>query len=249
MALADDPREHILHMFQMEMRGNPTHRCRIFSDGARPPGLPLDETELVFGAHNETHFFTPDSLIIVENNTVTKVRWAKIRACSSKHGDGRKTSKLTLIDGTSVDVSLRDFAPGWASRISQLYHAVINRWGVKAFSGFPLLSIRAFFEQAKNEYSIAPNLEPHPDLSTMRALLNDIEDAPGVSSVLLDVSDYDEGEACVQRIVVVSHAPANTLATYLEKLGASEAFLADENTRRRVGALETGAQVFLAVWD
>src|SRR4051812_27551593 len=121
MPLADDPQAFILRMFELESREGRGAFCVSYPDGVRPPEVPLDDGELIYGIYKSKYHYSPRSLTIVGENRHSKVLWSQIAHCSTKHGDGSKVSTLTLSDGSTVNISIGEFVTGWAGRTSQLF--------------------------------------------------------------------------------------------------------------------------------
>src|SRR4030095_8102874 len=112
----------ILRMLELESREGRGAFCAIYPNGARPPEVPLDDGELIYGIYKSKYHYTPSSLIIVDETRCSKVLWSQIAHCSTKHGDGSKVSTLTLSDGRPLKVPICEFVTGWVGRTSQLYH-------------------------------------------------------------------------------------------------------------------------------
>ena len=232
----------------MEMKTKP-ELCRIFPDGARMPELPLEEDECIYGVYREKYYFTPLALIIVSSKNATRIAWSSILSCSSEHGRGHVWSTLQLDDGKQVQVQIEDFGKGWAGRIGQLYHSMIDRWSPRAFKGYPLLTIEDFFSQIPDEYAFAPNLSAHPTLDEIRTAFEEIARHPDVESVHVDVLDYDESYPTSDTLVIVFRGAAAALEGFLGPMRVSGVGPADVNTRKKLGPTADGVEVFCASWD
>ncbi len=247
MALVDDPKAFILRMFDMESREGRGGYCRVFEKGCRPEELPLDEDELVYGIYKNMYYFSPLSLCISESNSIRRIEWSTISSCSTRHGDGNKNSVLTLVDGKSMEVRVGDLAIGWAGRTSQLFHKMIERWGHRPFHGLPLLSISDFFGVATDNYSFAPNLEPHPSLGEIERALTTLRGRADVEQVMISVADYEGTEPIATGVVIVSASSDSEFMGERKALSASDMLLASENTRRKL-KVSSDAQVWEMVW-
>jgi hypothetical protein len=249
MALVDDPKAHILHQFGREMHGRDGHNCEVFVEGYWAPHLKLPPTEKFYGCYNGKFYFSPNYLLMIYDHAVQSFRWDSITSCSSEHGSGDKTSKLTFVDGSSFSLPLAEMGSSWGSRISQLYHAMIKRWGHNASIGYPAMSIAEFFEQANDKYLIAPNMEPHPELHFFQSALLDIESCADVVDVRLIVADYDEGVPTSQGFTVVTSSPLQNIGILLAVLNVTAVVSADQNIRRKLGNLSKDLVVYYATWD
>lgn len=247
MALIDDPKAWILRLFEMEEREGRGADCARFPVGTCPAGLPLEDGELVFGVYKGKYFFTPTSLIILNRGSADRIPWAGVRSCSSEHGEGKTFSDLTLADGRTVRVRVGDMAKGWSGRISQLYHQMIERYGQRVAMGRPLMSAQEFFGNVTDDYSIAPNLEPHPSLGSFRDAVLKLEQTPDGTRVLMDLADDEDLVA--EAIVIVSASPKEHFQHFAETFRADEVNAADERTIRRVGQVAQGFNVWRISWD
>jgi hypothetical protein len=177
-----------------------------------------------------------------------RIAWNSIRACSTQHGDGKKVSDLTLVDGTTVTVRVGDMATGWGGRISQLFHQMIERYGSRASLGSRLYSIPEFFAIAHVDYCIFPNLEPHPPLAIIRTQLETLRDRPEVTDMLLVTDDKDGDPVCTGAIVR-TRSPQSEFTAFATSLGASGVLEASENERRQIRDLDEDEKVWHIIWD
>lgn len=248
MALADDPREHILHMFKMEMRARNDHACEIFPDGATFDGLPLTDDERVHGVYKGKFYFTTKSMIWRDKQSTHKIEWSNIIRCSTQHGCGLARSRVEMADGSIVTVPLAELSTGWDGRIGQLYHAMVERWRSPARDERFVLGLEAFFRLAKNDDAIAPNWWPaHPGLKRMRSWLEELRDFHSVVELALVVTDYDSGEPCVQEVVMVcTEVPSGP---QLDILHFSSMNQSSDRTKRLLGPLPDGTVPISGVWD
>jgi hypothetical protein len=246
MALADNPREHILHMFRMEAHEGRGHHCRTFQEGERPPGIPLDPGEQVFGIYKGKYYFTDRALIVAENGSILRVPWNAVKRCNTFHGCGETRSRLYLRNGKKVVIQLSDLATGHAGRISQLYHAMIERWG--GATGGPLLDPHDFFAVTTGGNSLAPNLYPHPGDRALAERLEEIASRSDVDALKI-AADEEEGEVSAQGIVIVSSSAIDAFEDVQRTLAADFLSEADENARKKLGPLATGKNVYEISWD
>jgi hypothetical protein len=245
MALADDPREHILHMFQMEAHEGRGDHCRTFPQGARPADIPLAPGEQVYGLYKGKYYFTEHALIVAGNSSVLRVRWTDVTRCSTFHGCGETRSRLYLRNGKNVTIQLSDLATGYEGRISQLYHAMIKRWG--GATGGPLLDAHDFCAIAR-EGSLAPNLCPHPGNAALAEQLQEIASRPDVDALKV-AAEEEDGEATAQAIVIVSSNGIEAFEDVQRMLEADSLSEADENTRKKLGPLAAAKNVYEISWD
>lgn len=247
MALADDPQKHILHMFKMAMHDR-AEGCEIFPDGARIDGLPLGPQERVYGAYRNRFFFSPSAFFWLSDHKAHRLDWGQVKSCATSHGSGDKKARLTLIDGSKVTVPVAEFTIGWGSRIGQLFYAMIDRWRAAVRDEHHVLTIDQFFQLAKTDDAISPNWYPdHPGLERMRDWLRQLEQMPGVSKLLLVVTDYDDGQPCVQEVMVLSSTEPSGPA--VDRLRFSWLSESAAKTVRLAGPIPFGAKAFSGVWD
>lgn len=247
MATIDQPAAWILRLFEMEAREGRGADCVRFPEGSCPAGIPLDAGERVYGVYKNKYYFTPAALIISDGGMAQRIAWADVRRCSSRHGEGDAFSELTLADGQTVRVRIGDMAKGHSGRISQLYHQMIERHGGRAAMGRPLMPAGAFFEKAKDDYSIAPNLEPHPPLKSFRAAVQELEQS-GDARVFVELVPEIE-ELAAQALVIVSQRPREYFEGLAELFQADGVLAADERVTRLVSPVPTGFKVWHLVWD
>jgi hypothetical protein len=248
MAPSDDRKAWILRLFEMEEREGRGSDCARFPNGARPPGIPLEDAEEVFGIYKNKYYFTPASLIIVDRGNAQRVPWADIASCSTRHGEGKTYSDLALSDGRMVRVRVGDMAKGWSGRISQLYHQMIERYGQRPAMGRPLMLAREFFDKVTDDYSIAPNIEPHPSLASFRDAVQELEQSNENTKVMMDLVEDDE-ELVAEALVIVSPAPSERFQAFAAAFHADGVAPADEAIIRRVGQLPEGSNVWHVIWD
>jgi hypothetical protein len=249
MALSDDPRNHILHMFRMEAHDGRGEYCQSFPEGIRPSNLPLQTGERVYGSYKGIYHFTAQALILSDTPDTTKIEWRRVVRCSTVHGCGAKVSIVRLDNGSEVTVRLSDLATGWSGRISELYHAMIERWAPHASFGEPLMTIDEFFSCATHGDNIAPNLYPHPGLSEMKARLLALAACPEVERLMISVCDREGDEPVSQGIIVVSGAPIDRIEEISLPLQSDGPFEADRSTRNKLGPLLPGLNAYEIVWD
>lgn len=248
MALADDPKSYIQRMFSMEAREGRGEHCVVYPNGSYLAGLPLDDEELVYGVYKNKYFYTPRSLILRECDGYKRIQWSQIRHCSTQHGDGNSISKLTMIDGTTIEVRISEFVKGWAGRTSQLYHGMIDRWGHKVSFGPLPITVQEFFQRAEDAYAFAPNLEPHPALDELKAALTAIERLPSVKRVLLLPTGPEE-ELAVNCLLVVANLPSEDVIDFAQKYGASYVGAPSERGFRNAGSTNPNDIVYEVLWD
>jgi hypothetical protein len=246
MPVIDDLSAWILRLFEMEEREGRGADCDRFPNGVRPAKLPLTPDERVYGTYKGKYHFTPLSLMISAGSKVERIDWAAVSSCSSKHGEGKTFSTVTLTDGRTVRVRVGDMATGWSGRISQLFHQMIERHAGEAFFGKPLLSSADFFARATDDYCIAPNLEPHPSLAEFRDALRLIEEVTGATAYF-DLLD-DEELAC-DAIVIVAPEEHDDFRRFADRFGADGIIEADPNTTKKLGAAARNKKVFRITWD
>ena len=248
MALIDDPKAWILQMFEREEREGRGADCALFVQGVRPPDLPLEEGERVFGIYKQKYYFTPVALLIGERAEVLRIPWASVRHCSSRHGEGKTFSEVILTDGRQIRVRVGDMATGWSGRISQLYHQMIERYGAQASLGKPLVPAKEFFEKVTDPYSIAPNLEPHPTLESFQSAVNALEQTNDGTRVFMDLVE-EEDEFVSDALVIVTPRPAEDFEHFVREFEADGILEADENTMRGIEGIRPGMNVWRVAWD
>lgn len=246
MPVIDDPSAWILRLFEMEEREGRGADCDRFPNGARPEMLPLTPDELVYGTYKGKYHFTPLSLMISDGSKVERIDWTAVSSCSSKHGEGKTFSTVTLTDGRTVRVRVGELATGWSGRISQLFHQMIERYADQAFLDRPLLPAADFFARAKDDYCIAPNLEPHPSLAEFRDALRLIEEETG-AACYFDL--LDDEELASDAIVVVAPEEHDDFRRFANRFGADGIIKADSNTTKKLGAAARNKRVLRIVWD
>jgi len=167
----DNPARWIVQLFDAEVREGRGTECERFAEGVAPPNLPLESGERVYGIYKAKYFFTPRALLICQDSGIQRIEWRSICRCSSRHGEGNKTSVLTLLDGSEVKVTVGEMANGWSGRISQLYHQMIERWGSVdhscAFAGPPHLARFTHFISSNDQERLAIATDAHNWLRTL----------------------------------------------------------------------------------
>jgi hypothetical protein len=249
MALADHPKAFILRMFQMEQNEGRGEHCQVFPDGSAPLSLHLHAGELVFGVYKAKYYFTEHALIISRPAGLERIDWSQVAACSSRHGDGSRQARLTMLDGAVTEIDLREIVKGHSGRISQLIHGMIERWGTPGGTGMRLLTVEQFLAQAHDAHAFAPNLEPHPSLAEIGQHLLSLRSRDGVARVLLADAGAREGELAIDRLVIVASVPADQFEPWISRLGASGIVPADRNTLRSVEPVAPGMKVWEILWD
>lgn len=247
MALIDDPQAWILLMFQKEEREGRGEHCQRFPDGCVPERLDIADGELVYGIYKNKYYFSPTALYVADHNAIRRLPWAEIQSCTTHHGDGNKTSTLTLRDGVTHDIRMSDLVTGWNGRISQLIHQMIERYGFKPVFGRPLMAINDFFAYAVDDYSLFPNLEPHPTLHDLRESFARIIDVNGVSDVRIVVADDDPVTGI--GVAIQTSLDASELATWASSLGSDGIIDASDEIKHPFNPVPDGERVLHAVWD
>jgi hypothetical protein len=233
----------------MEEREGRGEHCQRFPEGTRPDELSLDDGERVFGIYKNKYFFTPISLHIRQSKGIRRVPWNDIIFCSTEHGDGRKTSELTLTDGSSVKVRVGDLAIGWSGRVSQLYHQMIERYGNRASLGPRLMTIEEFFAAANDDYCLFPNLEPHPTLSELREALIALRNRPEVGDIRLAITDIEDGIPVSDGLIIRTISPAADLTEFADSFRADGIVAAAENHVRQLPSLQPDENAWHIIWD
>ena len=248
MALADDPPAHIVHMFQMEMRAREDHKCEIFPEGRAIEGLPLVTGEMVFGAYKGAFYFTPESLIWKQKDGYSRLEWRQVVCCSTEHGRGDSTSKVTLADGSKLTVPIGEMSTGWSGRVGQLYHAMIARWRRRVRDDQFVFDIERFFAVADRPDAIAPNWYPsHPGLAQMRTWLEDLRNLPCRPEIFLIVTDYDGDTPCVREVAFVSQTPPSP--DQVGHLAFSYFGPSHRRTQELFGPVTAGKIPTSGIWD
>ena len=247
MALTDDPSGWILLMFRKEEREGRGQFCQTFPDGVTPSQLQLADGERVFGVYRDTYYFSPLALHVASVGVISRIAWADIASCTSKHGDANKNSTLTLTDGSTAVIRTADLATGWSGRISQLYHQMIETFGHRAYLGPKLKPLDAFLASTNDPYCLFPNLEPHPDMQSLRESLSQLVDMDGVNEIRVIVPDDapDTGVGLAIQTVL----SADDLSNWATSLGADGVLPAPDNIARQFGTIPDGQHILHAVWD
>ncbi|MCU6434374.1 hypothetical protein LPB67_11380 [Undibacterium sp. Jales W-56] len=159
MALVDDPKAFIARMFQMEVNEGRGAHCQIFPEGTSSVPFNLGSGELVYAIYKFKYYFTKDALYVSSPTGHFRIVWSEVSACSTKHGDGNRKSKISTVQGESFVLDMTDLAKGWSGRISQLIHGMIDRWGTPGTLGTPPMTIEEFLAHPDAEGAFAPNLE------------------------------------------------------------------------------------------
>jgi hypothetical protein len=249
MALADHPKSFILRMFAMEQREGRGEHCQVFPEGVMREELPLTADDPLYAIYKSRYFFTEKAMIIARATGMEKIDWAGVTACSSKHGDGSARARLTMTDGRTVEIDLREIVKGHSGRISQLIHGMIERWGTPGRIGPGWLTVEQFLAQASDEYAFAPNLSPHPSLGEISAALLALQGSDGVAQVLLARNGSADEELAIDRLIVVATALSAPLRSFSERFGASAIIPGVANTQRALEPLAPGLSVWEMLWD
>ncbi|KLU03474.1 hypothetical protein RISK_004478 [Rhodopirellula islandica] len=234
-------------MFRKEEREGRGQFCQTFADGVTPSQLQLADGERVFGIYRDTYFFSPLALHVAGDNGISRIAWADIASCTSKHGNGDKTSTLTLTDGSTTVIRTADLATGWSGRISLLYHQMIETFGHRASLGPTLKPLDAFLDSANDPYCLFPNLEPHPDMQSLRESLAQLVDMDGVNEIHVIVPD-DAPDTALGLAIQTVLSP-DQLSDWAASLGADGVLPASENIARQFGTIPDGQHILHAVWD
>ena len=241
---SDLAKDTILRYFNLERQKRGPADCEVFPEGVRPQGIPLDPDELVYGEYKSKYFFTPQSLFVREQSGLVHIRWRAVKWCTSSAGDEREYAELRMTDGSEATVRVADLAHGWKGQINQLFHVMIDQFG-------PLgaWTVDEFFAQA-DDYSLAPNLEPHPTRAEFRQAIKQLQGTEGVVDVWVVVRDVDEDAPYADALlVVVSDEPAAFVVDeFAEKWRADGVLDADERTLGQVEVAK-GDRALLIVWD
>ncbi len=234
-------------MFRKEEREGRGHLCQQFPDGVAPSQLHLADGERIFGIYRDTYFFSPLAIHVANDDRISRIAWADIASCTSQHGDGNKTSTLTLTDGSTAVIRTADLATGWSGRISQLYHQMIETFGNRAYLGPILKQLDAFLASTNDPYCLFPNLEPHPDMQSLRESLSQLVDVDGVTEIHVIVPD-DAPHTAVG-LAIQTELSADDLSGWATSLGADDVLPASENIARQFGTIPDGQHILHVVWD
>lgn len=112
-----------------------------------------------------------------------------------------------------------------------------------------MLTPEQFFAPAKDDYCIAPNLEPHPPLRSFPEALNQIEQQNDGTKVFLDICDEEDGQPIANAVVVLTPRPQNDFESFARSIGTDGIREADEKTARRIGQVPMGFKVWRILWD
>ncbi|PNY34912.1 hypothetical protein C2E31_20895 [Rhodopirellula baltica] len=198
MALRDDPAAWILLMFHKEECEGRGQHCQTFPNGTRMDFLPIESDELVYGIYKHKYFFTPTSVFVVGDSGTNQIPWKSVVTCSTKHGDGKRNSTLTLVDGRTVNFKISDLVTGSSGRISQLYHQMIESFG--GVSAISTSTIDDFVSQATSNLSLFPNLHPHPGNTALVESINGLLSVDQITDIRIHMAD-DDSESGIGLIV------------------------------------------------
>lgn len=232
----------------MEEREGRGEFCKRFPDGTKIASVPLEPDEMVFGIYRDKYIFTPSAFIMLTPKGTERVPWNRIAHCSTRHGDSAKTSKLTLTDGTVIKVPIGEFATVHSGRISQLFHQMIERWGAPGGTGLPHYTIEQFFAAADSEYCLGPNVEPHPSLDQLRAILTALRSDPDVTCVMLRLCELEDNVPIADGVLIATSAPADRFQSYVESLHAEGIIEPDANDSHKMPPHQA-AHVWMIVFD
>ena len=260
MALADDPIEHIRHMFRMEAHCSGPGHGKIFKDGCAPKWLPLSEGEKIYGVYNSRHYFSPLALYVVEPvswfegllrkpRKYQQIRWNDVVSCSTQYPCGDEVSIVCLRDGTSIKIANSVSQSHLHGKVSQLFHAMINKWGVNAVFGEPHLTVDQFVSQADADDCIAPNLYPHPGVTEMKRRLDSFKQLADINGLKIIVHDRYLGVPDTDSIIFSSTKNIDELAKLACPLEVDSVHLSDANNIRKFGRVRKGSKVLIALWD
>jgi hypothetical protein len=247
MALINDPKAWIVLMFQKEEREGRGEHCETFPNGCAPDFLNCADGELVYGIYKSKYYFSPAALHVRESGRIKRIPWAEIQSCTTQHGDGKKTSVLTLRNGTTHDIRVSDLATGWSGRISQLFHQMVERWGCRTVLGLQLVTFDQFFATAADEYSLFPNLTPHPTLNALRESLERLASRNGVFGVRIIVADDDAATGI--GIAIHTTLESSELEPWASSLGADGVIDASQNLQNAFGVVGDGSHILEIFWD
>jgi hypothetical protein len=148
-----------------------------------------------------------------------------------------------------VNIPIGEFVTGWAGRTSQLFHGMIERWGAGTAFGPKPLTVAEFFARASDDYSFAPNLEPHFSLAFLRTELESLLRVPQVVRVALLPSNAEDEELAVRSVIVVSVAELPEVLEVGKRLRASEVGAAQAASLRQLGRISDGQSAIELRWD
>ena len=234
-------------MFQKEEREGRGEHCQRFPAGCVPEDLAIADGELVYGIYKNKYYFSPSALHVVDRQAIYRIPWAEIQYCTTRHGDGNQTSTLTLRDGVTHDILVSDLATGWSGRISQLFHQMIERYGFKPVFGAPLVTIDDFFAKANDDYSLFPNLEPHPTLHDLRESLSRLIGRNGVSDVRIVVADDDPDTGV--GVAIQTSLDESELAAWASSFGSDGIVDASDEIKHQFDAVPVGERILQLFWD
>lgn len=263
MSVIDDPKKWILKLFKME-GGTDAQRfengirslneikgrgalSRLF--GKRTANIPLEAEERIYGIYKDKYFFTPLSFIQRKGNGFERVRWNEIARCSSSHPLGVSEAVLTLVDGRTVNVKVGDMGNGWVGRISQLFLQLIEHHGANAAMGISPMTIEDFFDQALDDYSFLPNLEPHPSLAESRAAIEELSRLPEVKEIRLVLAENGPEGPIADGIVIRGDVDLDQLAHFIKAFGCDGVVEAEGGLRRHFPDLAVNEALLHLGWD
>ncbi|WP_442482930.1 hypothetical protein [Aeoliella sp. SH292] len=248
MALIDDPVAWILLMFSKEEREGRGAFCQRFPDGDLVQSLPLVEGERIFGIYKESYFFSPVALYIVKTGNCERLPWAAICDCTTRHGDGQKKSVVTLLDGTTHEISVSDLATGWSGCISQLFHQMVERYGARPAMGpESLMNIEQFFRGLRMGSKAIPNLPEARNTAAIEETLLSLRNQPNTTDVQLILAS-DDPDAAVG-VAVRTSLNASHFEELVEPLGTSGLVDSTAELGPRFNDFQKNERVYQLMWD
>ena len=232
-------------MFQKEEREGRGEYCQTFSTGQRIDYLPLDQGELVYGIYKEKYYFTPIALCITQNSKESRIEWRSVVACSTQHGDGSRTSVLTLANGDIVEIAVSELAKGWTGRISQLYHQMIETLGGTV--SISTSTIEEFVSRSESDASLFPNLYPHPGNESLARSVTDLMQVDGITDLRIQLAndDRDSGIGLIFRTFLTTQE----IDGWVERLGSAGTFDETALLANVFEDLKKGERIIRTVWD
>jgi hypothetical protein len=124
---------------------------------------------------------------------------------------------------------------------------MVERWGCRALLGLQLVTLDQFFARAADEYSLFPNLTPHPTLNSLRESLERLASRDGVFDVRIIVADDDAATGI--GIAIHTTLKSSEFEAWASSLGADGVIDASENLQNAFGVVGDGSHILEVVWD
>lgn len=109
------------------------------------------------------------------------------------------------------------------------------------------MSVAEFFDQP--DADLAPNLEPHPGSSALKAKLDTVNHGADGTRLFVKLVDDEREGMTADGVLIVTPRPMSDFEEFAKALGADGVIPAERSLVSRIGQMPTGFAAWLIVWD